>query len=64
MPHPDKPTIEAIQIQIEEALYPHIAIGAMDIEAARFLATHPRQLRKWQEDGEYLRRLGADEQTA
>lgn len=46
----DKVNIEAVKIHIEEDLYPLIAVGAMDREAARFLATHPRELRKWRED--------------
>lgn len=49
--------IETIQIHIEEDLYPHIAIGAMDREAARFLATHPQTMRKWREDLDYFKHI-------
>lgn len=48
---------EAIQIHVEETLGQHVAVGAMDAQAAKFLATHPSTMRKWREDQEALEKL-------
>lgn len=55
-------TIKSIEREVktihrEEDLYPFIAVGAMDREAARFLASHPKILKKWRGDIDYLQHL-------
>lgn len=48
---------ETIHVKREEEFNDLVAVGVMDIQAAKFLATHPTIYRKWKEDGEYILRL-------
>lgn len=48
---------EAIQIHVEESLNQHVAVGAMDAQTAKFLATHPSVMRTWRDDDYNLQRL-------
>lgn len=48
---------DVIEIMAEESFAQEVAIGAMDRETAKFLASHPSELRAWKEDKMVLERF-------